>query len=288
MGNNNEVFDGSDLFVDAEDTHEAEEQAAADTDTPAEAEDTHEAESQESNNEDAKTEDENEEQGHPPFMTVQFLGKERGLNREEAITFAQKGLDYDHVRQELEELRPLRKEIQEIAPFLQEVDYWAKESGMNRSEYLSFLRENRQAQMLQNEMSGIKTQYPDLPDEVVKEMAELRCKGKEAENVRLEEQQAQAQKDAELAPWQKFIEVYGITDPEKIPPDVMADVGNGLSPVEAMQKHEINELKKQLEAANTKKQIEEKHEENKKRAMPSAATQAQPEKEDSFLAGMGF
>ena len=116
----------------------------------------------------------------------------------------------------------------------------------------------------------------------------MRCKGKEAENARLEEQQAQAQKDAELAPWQKFIEVYGITDPEKIPPDVMADVENGLSPVEAMQKHEINELKKQLEAANTKKQIEEKHEENKKRAMPSAATQAQPEKEDSFLAGMGF
>ena len=27
MGNNNEVFDGSDLFVDAEDTYEAEEQA---------------------------------------------------------------------------------------------------------------------------------------------------------------------------------------------------------------------------------------------------------------------
>ena len=119
-------------------------------------------------------------------------------------------------------------------------------------------------------------------------MAELRCKGKEADNARLEEQQAEAKKNAEIAPWKRFIEVYGITEPDKIPPNVLEDVNNGLSPIEAMQKHEINELKKQIETANAQKRTEEKNRENKKRAMPSAASQAQPDAEDSFLSGMGF
>lgn len=274
----NNIFDGSDLFVDEEIAPETPEE----TTEPETTEPTEPEQPESTEKADQATEPEADK---PGVIRVKYKGEERELSVEDAVVYAQKGMNYDVI---YNELQTAKAEAQEIAPFLQEVDYWAKESGMNRSEYLSFLRENRQTQMLQNEMSDIKAQYPDLPDEVVKEMAELRCKGKEAENVRLEEQQAQAQKDAELAPWQKFIEVYGITDPEKIPPDVMADVGNGLSPVEAMQKHEINELKKQLEAANTKKQIEEKHEENKRRAMPSAATQAQPEKEDSFLAGMGF
>ena len=86
-----QVTDGSDLFTDAEDTHEAEEQATVGGE-PAEAEDTHEAEEQDSNTESEPAEQQKQE-GHLPFVTVKHLGEEKGLSREEAITLAQKGME---------------------------------------------------------------------------------------------------------------------------------------------------------------------------------------------------
>ena len=49
---------------------------------------------------------------------------------EDAVVYAQKGMNYDVI---YNELQTAKAEAQEIAPFLQEVDYWAKENGMTRS-----------------------------------------------------------------------------------------------------------------------------------------------------------
>lgn len=278
------MYDGSDLFIDEEATEETADEAVEET-----TEETTDTEPAEKPDQPETTEEADQaaapEADQHGTIRVKYKGEEKELSAEEAVTYAQKGMNYDAI---FNELQAAKTEAQELAPFLQELDYWANESGMNRSEYVKFLRDNRQTQILQNEMSGIRSQYPDLPDEVVKEMAELRCKGKETETAKLEEQRAEAKKNAEFAPWQRFIEVYGIIEPDEIPPDVMEYVNNGLSPIEAMQKHEINELKKQIETANAQKRTEEKNRENKKRAMPSAASQAQPDAEDSFLSGMGF
>lgn len=266
------IFDGEDLFMD-ETTNESTDETPA---TEPSTEETQEAES--------TTEAPSSETTEQPFLTIQYNKESKGLTQEEATTLAQKGMNYDKVYQELQDY----KSGKNADPALNELDYWAKQNNMTRQEYVSFLRENRHTQMLQTELNDIKTKYPDMPDEAAREMAEMRCKGREEENARLETEQAQQQRDAELAPWQKFIEVYGITDASQIPAEVLADINAGASPVEAMQAYEIAELKKQLEAANASKQIAEKNKKNKEAAMPSAATQAQTEAEDSFLSGMGL
>lgn len=270
--NNETTFSGEDLFADETTIEIADETPATE---PA-AEQTQEAES--------TTEANSTETTEQPFLTIQYNKESKGLTQEEATTLAQKGMNYDKVYQELQDYKTGKI----TDPALSELDFWAKQNGMNRQEYVNFLRENRKTQMLQNELNDIRAKYPDLSDEAAKEMAELRTKGREEESARLEAEQAQAQRDAELAPWQAFIEKYGITDAEKIPAEVMANINAGASPIEAMQAYEIAELKKQLEAANTAKQVEEKNQQNKAAAMPSAATQAQAEAEDSFLSGMGF
>lgn len=272
------TYDGSDMFIDEE--PEAPEETPEEDETPKEAAETTPEETQ-------PEADQAQEQkaDQPTSIRVKYKGEERELSPEDAVTYAQKGMNYDTV---FKELQDAKAEAAELAPLIQELDYWAKQNGMERKEYVAFLRENRHTQMMQAEMSGIKSQYPELPDEVVKEMAELRCKGKEAETAKIEEEQAQAKRNAELAPWQKFIEIYGITDAAQIPPDVMSDIEAGASPIEAMQKYEIAELKRQIEEAKTAQKIQEKHEQNKEAVLPSAATQARSEPEDSFLAGMGF
>lgn len=262
---------GEDLFVD-ESTNESVDEPSAENPP---AEENQEAET--------TTDSSSPETKEQPFLTIQYNKESKGLTQEEATILAQKGMNYDKVYQELQDIK-----AGELDPALKEIDFWAKQSNMTRQEYISFLRGNRLTQMVESEMENIRNQYPELSDEAAKEMAELRCKGKQDETARLEAEQAQAQREAELAPWQAFIDKYKITEADKIPAEVMAKINAGASPVEAMQDYEIAELKKQLEAANSAKQIEEKNKQNKAAAMPSAATQAQTEPEDSFLSGMGF
>lgn len=219
-----------------------------------------------------------------PFLTIQYNKESKGLTQEEAITLAQKGMNYDKVYQELQDY----KSGKVTDPALNELDFWAKQNGMSRQEYVDFLRENRHAQIVQNEMNSIKTKYPDMSDEAAREMAELRAKGKEEENAKLEAEREQQKRDADLAPWQEFIAEYGAMDAEKIPAKVLEDINNGATPVMAMRKYEIAELKQQVETLKSALETEKKNKENKAAAMPSAATQAQPEEKDSFLEGMGL
>lgn len=262
---------GEDLFFD-EPTSEIESEPSPEVPS---AEQTQEAET--------TTDSSSSETKEQPFLTIQYNKESKGLTQEEATTLAQKGMNYDKVYQELQDLK-----AGELDPALKEIDFWAKRSNMTRQEYISFLRGNRLTQMVENEMENIRNQYPELSDEAAKEMAELRCKGKEEENARLEAEQAQAEREAELAPWHAFIEKYGITDASKIPAEVMEDINKGASPIEAMQRHEISELTKQLNAAKAEAEAAKKNNENKAAAMPSAATQAQAEEKDSFLSGLGF
>jgi hypothetical protein len=278
-----QVTDGSDLFTDAEDTREAEEQATVGGE-PAEAEDTHEAEEQDSNTESEPAEQQKQE-GHPPFVTVKHLGEEKGLSREEAITLAQKGMEYDHIKHELDQLRPL-KGMEDIA---KEIDFWAEKSGMNRSEYLRFLRDSRHAQAVNDEVQAIRSKYPEISEEAAKEMAELKYKDAEKEQARAEEERKATAEEAELAPWLAFTRQYpDIRSQDQIPPDVLADIESGLTPVEAMLKHEKAELQNQVSELTKKIETTQKNKTNKAQAAPSVGSSKAAEPKDPFLEGLGL
>lgn len=278
-----QVTDGADLFTDAEDTHEAEEQATVGGET-ANAEDTHEAEEQnpDTGSKPAGNAPEGENQ---PFVTVKFNGEERGLSQEEAIVLAQKGMNYDHIKRELEQLKPL-KGMEEIA---KEIDFWAEKSGMNRSEYLRFLQDSRHAQAVNDEVQAIRSKYPEISEEAAREMAELKYKDAEKEQARAEEERKSAAEEAELAPWLAFTRQYpDIRSQDQIPPDVLADIENGLTPVEAMLKHEKAELQNQISELTKKIETTQKNKTNKAQATPSVGSSKAAEPKDPFLEGLGL
>ena len=79
---------------------------------------------------------ETEEPSAAPTVTLTYLGRQREVPLDEAVTLAQKGLNYDHVCQERDRLRD--------APENTVLDYFAQKGGMSREEYLQVLWQQMQ------------------------------------------------------------------------------------------------------------------------------------------------
>lgn len=73
----------------------------------------------------------------PETFTLKHLDQVRQVGKEEVVTLAQKGLDYDRIRTERDELRQYR---QEADPALELVKGYAQRSGMTIPDYLDFCR----------------------------------------------------------------------------------------------------------------------------------------------------
>ena len=126
-------------------------------------------------------------------------------------------------------------------------------------------------------------------EEAAKEMAELKYKDAEKEQARAEEERKATAEEAELAPWLAFTRQYpDIRSQDQIPPDVLADIESGLTPVEAMLKHEKAELQNQVSELTKKIETTQKNKTNKAQAAPSVGSSKAAEPKDPFLEGLGL
>lgn len=115
----NNIFDGSDLFVDEEIAPETpEETTEPETTEPTEPE---QPESTEKADQAAEP-----EADKPGVIRVKYKGEERELSVEDAVVYAQKGMNYDVI---YNELQTAKAEAQEIAPFYRRLTIGLKRTG---------------------------------------------------------------------------------------------------------------------------------------------------------------
>ena len=108
---------------------------------------------------------------------VKFLGEEKEVSEAEAIELIQKGMNYDHaVKKSAED-----KE-REYRSTLELIDYYAKQSGVSRDEYLKGLEKQREETEVHARALELKKTHPDAPDELLLEMGRLALKAERAEN----------------------------------------------------------------------------------------------------------
>ena len=69
-------------------------------------------------------------------LDVVFNGEKKTLTRDEAIANAQKGMNYDHVKAELDRLRAAEKDRAADTDALSVLDKAAQSLGMDRAGYL--------------------------------------------------------------------------------------------------------------------------------------------------------
>lgn len=205
------------------------------------------------------TEQQPEEQPEQ-MVQITHLGEVKEVPLSEAITLAQKGMDYDHVRQERDELKN--------APENALMDYFAQKGGMTRAEYIESLRQ----QMEQDQLSAYTQKGMD--EEMARTMIEL----KEFKERQQKEEEEKKQEEAQKEQYRQFFREFPGVSADDIPDDVWQRVTGGETLVAAYRAHENAQLKAKLAAL-------EQNNKNRETAVGSLTGEVGAEAPDPFLDG---
>lgn len=264
--------DGSDLFDEGDDLFEDDETAEDETAETEEDEQTSEPE----------TVEQKKEPDAAGKIRVKYNGEDRELTMEEAVAYAQKGMNYDKVVAERDRLRPGEKALQVLGKF-------AEMNGMSVEQYTEFLEGQQKAVTVQREIESIRAKHPDVSDDLAREIAEMRAEARRKETEEREAARRRSEEEANQKPWRDFVREYPeMKDITKLPEDVIKGIQDGLTPVEAMLRHERAERDKKIEELTAKLETKDKNRKNKEKAIGSAASSAGGGEKDPFLEGLGF
>lgn len=167
-------------------------------------------------------------------VQIEYMHQKREISREEAVQLAQKGMDYDRIREKWDDAK-------EAVAF---IDEQAKAAGMDRKAFINYLRtEAKKSQGMSEEEAQRAVELENREAAVQLREAE--------EQQRVADEQAQqnavdAEKERRDADFRRFAAKYPDLKVESITeaiPDVWERVGKGESLVEIWQEYEINRLK---------------------------------------------
>lgn len=215
------------------------------------------------------SEQEPESQNEPAeTFTVKYNGKEQQLTREELIANAQKGMNYDHVKGELDNVRE--------GNVYKAMKAYADKAGMSIDEAATFLLESAAADAELEEEQSIRNQYGNLPGDVIKELVASRTAEKRAAAT------AKAESEQQKA-WAEALDAYPDLTMDNVPQSVLDAVAKGATPLMALKDNEIASLRQQLKNNATQKQ----NDLNRARSVGSVRGGGTAEK-DPFLSGFGY
>lgn len=206
----------------------------------------------------------------PQTLKIKFNHEEKDIPLDEARELAQKGMNYDKIQQQLNEIQN--------DPRLAFVEELAQAEGMDTSQFMDAFRQQQQ----QAQIDELVQQ--NIPEEYAREMVESR-KDREERKREKEEQQKQQQQDQEAQEFfDYFKEANGRqfdSEKDEIPQEVWDMNQNGVPMKYAYMEYHNNQLNSQLQALK-------KTEENTKKA-PVKGTTAhgteEPTSDDLFLQG---
>lgn len=199
-------------------------------------------------------------------LTVKYNGKEQKVGKDEIPTLVQKGLNYDHIQSELDSMRQgnMYKVLKKAAD----------KEGMSVEQYAKYVLDREDADTLTAEEAAVRKEFPNIPNNIVKELAEARA-SKKQHNAKADESS-----EAEKA-WAEALKEYPDMTRDSIPQEVLEAVAAGKSPLLALKDNEISQLK----AAQKKTAIEEKNFKNKEKSTGSM-NGTRSDGDDQFLQGL--
>ena len=205
------------------------------------------------------------------FMTVRYNKADKKLSRKEAVEYAQKGMNYDKIYGELQSYKE--------GAIGRAIKAYADAAGMSVDRYAEMMIQQQEAAQEKQALAELQEKYPEAPEELLKDYAKLQLKGNKADAMTAEE--AKRQKE-----WSDALAEYPDISADSIPQDVHDAVANGVTPLDALRMHELNELRAKVQELTSAKETKAKQEDNRARSIGSASGVSGGEPEDEFLAGM--
>ncbi len=199
------------------------------------------------------------------FLRVKYNGEEKDLPLDEARVLAQKGMNYDKILGERDDMYRL-------------IDQYAEASGVTREQFIQYLRSELLKYSDQSAIDKLRKSYPGASDDILRELAVRDKKISEAETKEREESERIERENAVRGPWINFFSRHPEIKPETLSPEFYKLVEDGMSPEEAFLTTKLNELE-------GKNAITQQNEDNLMRAVGSAKGDGQRMKADQFLDG---
>lgn len=181
-----------------------------------------------------------------PFV-LKHLDEVKTVNRDEVITLAQKGLDYDRTKGQLSQAK------EQLATY----EAFLKELAAPQSLTIEQLMDRTRAAMIAKRDN---VSEEDAMRTLALQKREQAVADKEA---KLQQEQAtqsaaDAAKEKRAADIRAFLDTYKDVDPQKIPTEVWADVSRGMPLTAAYAKFENKQLKEKLAAMEQQAKNKEK------------------------------
>lgn len=255
----------SDIVTDEEATVDIEESEEATEEESNEPEETKEFS-------DNNTSPENE------TFEIKVNGESKTLTRDEIISQAQKGADYDRVKEERDRFKESYKEYGETYETLKQL---AEASNMNLKDYLSEIKKNIEEAKISDIAQGFASKGID--EDVALQMAKLQYERDLTQNQLngIKNRQAE-QEDMQAAVNEAFntdvkrLEADGVKVTDELINSLNPYFEKGLTLVEAYQQKQIDDLKKQIETQKL-------NQKNKQRSAGSVKSQAAINADDDII-----
>lgn len=225
--------------------------------------------------------------GDTQLFKVKHLGQEIELTMEQMIENAQKGLDYDRIRQDRDTLKSSRK--------LQLLDDLARDSGYDDVDaFVENFYENLEESRIIERAEEIATKR-GIDFETAAELAKaerenekLKQRMQEEEKAKMKnaDQQKQAVNDFN-ALFSKFPEIKEqYTSYDKLPESFRQKVAQGEQPLLAWNNYLLELKDMELKQKEKELEIVKNNQKNKKRSVGSAKGAGQAKETDDFLKGL--
>lgn len=222
-----------------------------------------EVETEETPQSEESTETTEESTEEPIKIPIKFNHEEKEITIDEAKELAQKGMNYDKVQEQLNQLKS--------DPRLSFIEQQAKQYDMSVEDYMQAVKEQQQQAMI-NELVE-----KNVPEEYAREMIEnrkFREQYKEEESKKQEESKKNAEYDEFFQYFSKVNDRQFDPNKDQIPPEVVEMNNNGVPLKFAYMQHHNNELQQQLK-------ILKQNEQNKQKAPVSGTTEHGSKEESS-------
>lgn len=224
-------------------------------------------------------------QGHPETVDarpqtweLRHMDEVRQVNEADMVTLAQKGLDYDRVRAQYDEFRPV----------MDMLSTFANRQGMNTKDYIANLR--AQAKQAEGFSEADARRSVELEDrEAIVAAAEAERQEQAAAQMQAQQAAAAAEsrRQADITEFQKTFP-EAAKDPNSIPPQVWAEVRGGSSLVAAYARYAVQQARQDAATAKRETASVQQNQKNAARSTGSMKSAGDSTKaKDPFLEGWG-
>lgn len=182
-----------------------------------------------------------------PFLTLKHMDQVRSVTREEAQALAQKGMDYDRIRQERDQLKTYEQEHKAAVDL---VESYAKRLNMPVGEYLDYCRQQELMQGGMAESDAKKTVQMERREAAVAQREQaLQKEQQQRDAAQRSQNEARARLDRDV---KEFMRVFPGVKAADVPQEVFQSAQkDGIGLVAAYAMHKAKAAESALEAERT-------------------------------------